>query len=94
MRVEEHAQPVACTGLAKRHQVGAYDAEDEAEPKTEADPGVDSEPKTEDEAEPEPEVDPEIDVVGGPTSENKLDADMTDSLEGDDPWMQQKLSRE
>jgi len=32
VRVEEHAQPVACTGLAKRRWVGAYVAEDEAEP--------------------------------------------------------------
>eukprot|EP00964_Phaeocystis_antarctica_P046592 scaffold26940_cov117-Phaeocystis_antarctica.AAC.21 len=32
VRVEEHAQPVACTGLAKRRWVGTYVAEDETEP--------------------------------------------------------------
>jgi hypothetical protein len=32
--------------------------------------------------------------VGGPTSENKLDKDLTESLEGDDPWMQQRVSQQ
>jgi len=58
----------------------------EPEPEPES---VEPEPEPES-VEPEPEPDPVN--VGGPTSENKLDKDMTDSLEGEDPWLQRKSS--
>tara|TARA_Y100000590_G_scaffold469746_1_gene659495 strand:- start:1419 stop:2285 length:867 start_codon:yes stop_codon:yes gene_type:complete len=76
------------------------DFELEPEPETENDPEpeVESSPEPAPEPAPEPEVEsspePELVDVGGPTSENKLDKDMTDSLEADDPWMQQKLSQD
>ena len=74
------------------------------EPEPEPEPEVDSSsPESQPEPEPEPEVDssspesqpePEITNAGGPTSENKLDQDLTNSLEGDDPWMQQKNAQQ
>ena len=68
------------------------DMEPEPEPESvEPEPGMPVEPEPEPESvEPEPEPDPVN--VGGPTSENKLDKDMTDSLEGEDPWLQRKSS--
>jgi outer membrane biosynthesis protein TonB len=86
------------------------EVDSETKPEPEPEPEVDSETKPEPEPEPEPEVDsetkpepepevatdtePEIVNVGGPTSENKLDKDLTESLEGDDPWMQQRVSQQ
>ena len=77
------------------------DMEPEPEPEsevvadTEPEPEVaDTEPEPEVATEPEVESPPEPVNVGGPTSENKLDKDLTESLEGDDPWMQQKISQQ
>ena len=73
-------------------------ADTEPEPEvadTEPEPEVaDTEPEPEVATEPEVESPPEPVNVGGPTSENKLDKDLTESLEGDDPWMQQKISQQ
>jgi len=68
--------------------------EPEPEPDPEPEPEPDPEPEPEPDPEPEPEPDPEPEPVnvGGPTSENKLDQEMKDSLEGDDPWLQRKSS--
>ena len=76
-------------------------SEPEPEPDPEPEPELVSEPEPEPEPElvsepdPEPEPEPEEVQAGGdiPTSDNKLDKDLTDSLETDDPWMQQKLER-
>ena len=60
----------------------------ESEPEVEPEPEVESEPDT------EKSVDDEGVIQDGgniPTSENKLDKDLTDSLESNDPWMQQKM---
>jgi hypothetical protein len=67
----------------------------EPEPETESEPATEPEPETESEPATEPETETEEIQAGGdiPTSENKLDKDLTDSLETDDPWMQQKLER-
>ena len=63
----------------------------EPTPEAEPEPTPEAEPETETAPEPEPE---EIQAGGDiPTSNNKLDKDLTDSLETDDPWMQQKLER-
>ena len=64
----------------------------EPEPENDPEPETAPEPEVESSPAPEPAPEPEV-VAGGPTSENKLDKDMTDSLEGEDPWMQQKLSQ-
>ncbi len=64
----------------------------EPEPETKGDP----EPEPETKADPEPEPDNAEEIKAGgdiPTSDNKLDKDLTDSLETDDPWMQQKLKQ-
>ena len=84
----------------KKERAEALEAEaleagsiEDMEPEPETDPEPEPEPEQEPEPEPETEtVDPET-VAGGPTSENKLDKDITDSLEGNDPWMQQKISQ-
>jgi len=70
------------------------EVESSPEPEVESspEPEVESSPEPEPEVESSPEPEPEIVNEGGPTSENKLDRDITDSLEGDDPWMQQKAS--
>jgi hypothetical protein len=72
------------------------ETEPEPEPETETVDEVKSTKESEPDPEPEPEPEPEPDPVnvGGPTSENKLDQEMTDSLEGDDPWMQQKVAQQ
>ena len=74
---------------------GTPELEPESEPDPEPEPEPEPEPDPEPEPEPEPEPDPEEVQAGGdiPTSDNKLDKDLTDSLETDDPWMQQKLER-
>jgi len=78
--------------------------EPEPEPETtETTETTETETEPEPEPEPEPSPDPDVDpcpdpcpdpetVVGGPTSENKLDKDMTESLDREDPWMQQKMN--
>ena len=66
----------------------------EPEPEPESEVVADTEPEPEVATEPEVESPPEPVNVGGPTSENKLDKDLTESLEGDDPWMQQKISQQ
>ena len=78
----------------KRAQEKAKEIED-TEPNPEPNPEPDPQPDPQPEPEPEPEPDPEEVQAGGdiPTSDNKLDKDLTDSLETDDPWMQQKLER-
>ena len=72
-------------------------AELEPEPESEPEPEQESETEQESEPEPVPELGKETDEVKGgddiPSSDNKLDKDLTDSLETDDPWMQQKLER-
>tara|TARA_B100002019_G_scaffold289759_1_gene306051 strand:- start:519 stop:1415 length:897 start_codon:yes stop_codon:yes gene_type:complete len=67
----------------------------EAEPTPEPTPEPETAPEAETAPEPTPEPEPEEIQAGGdiPTSDNKLDKDLTDSLETDDPWMQQKLER-
>lgn len=83
----------------KRAQEKAKEIEDtEPEPETSEPEPETSEPEPEPEtSEPvsETEPDPEEVQAGGdiPTSDNRLDKDLTDSLETDDPWMQQKLER-
>jgi hypothetical protein len=75
-------------------------ADMEPEPEVESSPGPEPEPEVESSPEPEPDVEsspepePELVNVGGPPSENKLDQDLTNSLEGDDPWMQQKNAQQ
>ena len=73
-------------------------SEPESEPEVVPETKSESEPEVVPETKPEPEVatdtEPEIVNVGGPTSENKLDKELTESLEGDDPWMQQRVSQQ
>ena len=73
------------------------ETESSPEPETESSPEPETEPSPEPSPEPETESSPEPDEVkaggGIPTSDNKLDKDLTDSLETDDPWMQQKLKQ-
>ena len=56
-----------------------------AEPETAETETAETEPQAEEDPKPEGDI---------PTSENKLDKDLTDSLEDSDPWMQQKLERQ
>ena len=83
----------------KRAQEKVREIEDIQDPisETESSPEPETEPSPEPSPEPETESSPEPDEVkaggGIPTSDNKLDKDLTDSLETDDPWMQQKLKQ-
>ena len=56
---------------------------------------VEPEPEPSDEPEPEPSDEPEPEPEGEtvPTSENKVDEEIKQSLEGDDPWMQRKMEK-
>lgn len=94
-RAQEKAKEIEGTSEPISELEPEPEPELEPEPEPELEPEPISEPEPEPELEPELEPEPEEVQAGGniPTSDNKLDKDLTDSLETDDPWMQQKLER-
>lgn len=83
--------------LAKKKKAEEEEEEKRAEEKTrelEDFESVEPEPEPCDEVEPEPEEsEPEPESESVPNSENKVDEEIKQSLEGDDPWMQRKMDK-
>jgi len=94
----EETEPIDESGTAPEAEPTPEPTpEPETAPEAETAPEPTPEPETVPEPTPGPTPEPEPEEIqaGGdiPTSDNKLDKDLTDSLETDDPWMQQKLER-